>query len=493
MRICAIHLPELRVEVRPEDVCGELARLAEIALAFGATVAFEQASSARAKRARDDLVGCFGDVVWVDITGCAHLHGPNQEQGEQVLVARLASAMVDQGHACAVVCADGPRVSAILARARFRFDAISSLGPAVRSSKPIQGCSGPLLGPASTSRQLESGRELQRAVCATRVVSPGKNAAAMAELEISALPLPESDVRWLTKLGVRSVMDLTSLPRASLASRLGALAPVVLALAHGDDRAPLTPYLPPSIPEEEVSLEYGVTGTEALVFVTKTLTDRLASRLAARAVATSRLELVLSLDRALLEDASKHEEIIVFDLPSPLSRAQDLLSALRPRIERLALCAPVLSAKLRAPLLVHKPQTMLSLFDPLPKADTVLPRLVAELAADLGDLAVGKLALGDAWQPEDRSRFVRIGEPPAPPRKRLLSSIPEPTRIVEEPIVVPRERVRIVRRLARLESVDWWKRAQRTCDYVEAWIEEAHAWVEIDCASGLSRVRGWFD
>ncbi|MCL2723796.1 MAG: hypothetical protein FWD69_05105 [Polyangiaceae bacterium] len=42
---------------------------------------------------------------------------------------------------------------------RFRFDAISSLGPALRSSKP-RGCSGPLLGPASTSRQLESGLEL---------------------------------------------------------------------------------------------------------------------------------------------------------------------------------------------------------------------------------------------------------------------------------------------------------------------------------------------
>ncbi|MCL2725653.1 MAG: hypothetical protein FWD69_14565 [Polyangiaceae bacterium] len=41
-------------------------------------------------------------------------------------------------------------------KAHFRFDAISSLGPALRSSKP-KGCSGPLLGPASTSRQIDCG------------------------------------------------------------------------------------------------------------------------------------------------------------------------------------------------------------------------------------------------------------------------------------------------------------------------------------------------
>ncbi|MCL2778230.1 MAG: hypothetical protein FWD73_09515 [Polyangiaceae bacterium] len=449
MRICAIHLPALR------DVQGELARLAEIALCFGATVAFEQGERAS-----------HGNVVWVDITGCAHLYGPNQAQGEQALATHLANAMVEQGHACAVVCADGPRVAAILAHELARQDT------------------------AACAQSLTK----------IGIVPPGKNAEAMALINISALPLPESDVRWLHKLGVRSVGDLTSLPRASLASRLGARAAVVLALAEGDDRAPLTPYVPPSIPEEEVPFEYGVTDTEALVFVTKTLTDRLASRLESRAVATSRLELVLSLDRALLEDASKHEEIIVLDLPSPLSRASDLLSALRPKLEQLSaesrLRAPVLSAKLRAPLLVHKPQSALSLFDPLPKAARVLPRLVAELAADLGLLAVGKLALGDAWQPKDRSRFVPVGQGEPHGRKRMLSSVPEPTRMLDRPIAMPRSGMRIVRLLTRLESVEWW-RAPRpratSVDYVYAWVEQAPAWVEIDRASGLSRIRGWFD
>src|SRR4051794_9465169 len=48
--------------VRPEAVSGVLARLAEIALAFGATVSFASFGTPE------------GDVVWVDVTGCAHLH-----------------------------------------------------------------------------------------------------------------------------------------------------------------------------------------------------------------------------------------------------------------------------------------------------------------------------------------------------------------------------------------------------------------------------------
>ena len=42
---------------------------------------------------------------------------------------------------------------------------------------------------------------------------------------------------------------------------------------------------------------------EALAFVLKTLCDRLAARLQGRAMAASRLELVLRLDRALCEGA----------------------------------------------------------------------------------------------------------------------------------------------------------------------------------------------
>jgi protein ImuB len=452
--------------VRPDAVREVLAHLAEVLLAFGATVSFSFCEEGE---------GSFGDVVWVDVTGCAHLHAPDRHEGERILASRIRAAMASLGHVCAVAIADGPRVAAILARA-------ASLSGSPETIPPL-------------------------------VVPPGQNAAALSRLPIAALPLGADDVRWLTKVGVATIDDLRALPRSALATRLGARAAVVLSLADGDDRAPLAPYVPPEVPEEEAALEYGIDGTEALLFVAKTLVDRLAARLAGRAVAATRVELDLTLDRAMLADAAGERgrddgeagrPRVALDLPSPLSSASDLLAALRPKIERLVLAAPVLAAKLRAPVLVHKPQAALALFEAQPKADRALPRLVAELAADLGEEAVGKLALGDAWSPEDRSRFVRLSAqrdlPLGRKPRHLLSSVPEPTRILAEPMPIARKDLEIVRHLARLEHVEWWKRIpgaeghmKRSADYVMAFCEEGTAWVEIDRGTGAARVRGWFD
>lgn len=439
--------------VRPDAVTSVLARLAEIALAFGATVSFAAQGDKEA-----------GDVVWVDVTGCAHLHAKEPREGEAILASRLASVFESLGHRCAVAVADGPRVASILAR---------------------------------VARPHEAGEAV--------VVPPGENARALAPLPVSVLPLADAEARWLTKLGVRTIDELRALPRAGLAARLGAQAPTILSLMDGDDRAPLTPYVPPEIPEEEAALEYGIEGTDALTFVAKTLADRLAARLAGRAVAASRIELELGLDAAMLEDRTNAKERVVCELPAPLSAAGDLLAALRPRLERLVLRAPVLAAKLRAPSLVHKPQAALSLFDAQPKADRALPRLVAELAADLGADAVGALVLGDSWVPEDRSRFVSLDRARAlkskKKRRHLLSSVPEPSRILAEPEIVPRESVKVVRHLSRTESLEWWKRmpgerasaARGGIDHVYAWVADAAAWVEIDRRTGTTRVRGWFD
>jgi hypothetical protein len=201
--------------------------------------------------------------------------------------------------------------------------------------------------------------------------------------------------------------------------------------------------------------------------------------------------------------------VVTLDLPAPLSAASDLLAALRPKIERLSLQAPVLGAKLRAPVLVHKRAAALSLFEPQPKAERALPRLIAELVSDLGPDAVSTLVLGDSWEPEDRSRLApfgsassKVNEPKK--RRRMLSSVPEPTRLLGEPRPISREGVRITRHLSRRESTEWWKTTpsaphgcasakRRGVDYVQAWTEDGAAWIEIDRATGGMRVRGWFD
>jgi hypothetical protein len=193
----------------------------------------------------------------------------------------------------------------------------------------------------------------------------------------------------------------------------------------------------------------------------------------------------------------------VLDLPAALSNASDLLAALRPKIERLVLIAPVLRARLRAPVLVPKRAAALSLFDPQPKAERALPRLIAELVSDLGRDAVSLIALGDSWVPEERSKLVPYGTPPvAVKQKRLVSSIPEPTRLLAEPRVVARDAIHVTRHLSRVESVEWWKTPpdqpreaweRRPVDYVQAWTDEGVAWVEIDRSKNITRIRGYFD
>ncbi len=527
--------------VRPDAVRDVLARLAEVGLAYGATVSFgmegqappptrvrgARASSRQTPQAalppltpltpitstfQDHSRGAFGDVVWIDVTGCAHLHetqgwgchpttgaSPLSPRslfdGETILATRLARVIASLGHTCAIAIADGPRVSAMLARAMFQ--------------------------PLFSSRRHARGGRSSSYLPEPLVVRPGENAQALAPLSVATLPLPPEDVRWLAKIGVRTIGELRELPREALGARLGAHARDVLSLAAGEDRAPLAPYVPPEIPVEEVELEYGIEGTQALTFVAKTLTDRLSSRLQGRAVAASRVELELRLDSAMLQanantngntDADSHL-VIGLDLPAPLSGASDLLAALRPKIERIELAAPVLKATLRAPVLVHQRSLALSLFEAEPKAERALPRLVAELVSDLGADRVSTLALGDSWNPEDRSVLVPFGKSrdgatgmdAKKKRRHLVSSVPEPTRLLAEPRAVSRESIRVTRHLARLEAIEWWKlpppaalggsptRSSRRVDYVQAWTSDGEAWVEIDRTTGATRVRGWFD
>ncbi|HEY8038841.1 MAG TPA: DNA polymerase Y family protein [Polyangiaceae bacterium] len=441
---------ELRVRVVAEGaVRGALARVAEVALAFGPATAF-------------DVVE---DVVWVDVGGCEHLHG-----GEPELARALDARVRSLGHACRVAVADGPRIAAAVARF-------------ASARKP-----GPL------------------------VVAPGQGAAAMRVLPIAALALDDDAIRWLVDLGLPRCGDLQKLPRRSLGTRLGPRAHDVMQLLDGEDRAPLDAWRPPEVPEERVELEWGAHSIEALAFVLKTLCDRLAVRLEGRAMAAARLELVLGLDRALCEGAP-HVSTLEATLPAPIARAADLLAVVRSRLEHQALAAPVLTATLRAPELARAPARTGSLLAPEPKAERALPRLVAELAAELGTPRVGVLALVDTWAPDERTRLVPLGSPAAARPSAQVTSALEPSRLVE-PSSVARDALDGARLLARVEDVAWWRRTGSGVgtrrDLVAWWVgakqpqpwrgqrprprpreEEGLAWVEV--LEESARLRGWID
>jgi protein ImuB len=450
---------ELRVRVVEENaVRGALARLAEVALAFGPAVSFDVAE----------------DVVWVDVTGCAHLHG-----GELPLARALGARVRALGHTCRVAVADGPRIASAVARFRVKTDE----GPA-RSKRADPNAD---VGPARSKRADPN------ADVGPLVVPPGKGAAAMRGLPIAALALDPDVTRWLVDLGLPRCGDLQRLPRKSFGTRLGARTHDVMRLLDGEDRAPLDAWRPPTVLEECIELEWGARSVEALAFVVKTLCDRLAARLQGRAVAAARLELELALDRALCNGADPVSRLRV-TLPSPLARAADLLAVLRARLERHTLAAPALAVTLRAPELAGASPRTLSLLEPEPKADRALPRLVAELSAELGAARVGVLALVDTWAPGERTRLVAPTAPLPSFRHPLVRSALEPSRLVE-PSRRPLEALSEVRMLARVEAVEWWRRGPARRDVAAAWTRSEHggalAWVELHEDDAV--VRGWVD
>jgi protein ImuB len=435
---------ELHVRVVPEGaVRTALARIAEAALAFGPASAFDVAT----------------DVVWVDVGGCAHLHG-----GEAKLIESLAARVAALGHACRVAVADGPCIASAVARyARARKE--TSVCPASEGACPAR---------------------------AGIVVPPGRGAAAMRPLPIAALALDDDVQMWLRDLGMHRCGDLQKLPRRSLGVRLGARAHDIMLLLDGEDRAPLDPWRPPEVPEERVELEWGASSVEAIVFVVKTLCDRLAARLEGRGVAAARIELLLGLDRALCE-GRPHLSSLEVVLPVPLVSAADLLAVVRARLEHHVVAAPVLAATLRATELARAEGRNLELLSPEPRAERALPRLVAELSAELGPSRVGVLVLADTWVPDERTRLVRFGSPPERTLTPGVTSAIEPTRLVPSR-PVPRDAFVPVRPLARIETVEWWRRAPRRRDLLAAWTsqERALAWVELR-DDGEASIKGWVD
>lgn len=425
---------DLRVRVVTEGaVQAALARLAEAALAFGPATAFDVGQ----------------DVVWVDVGGCAHLHG-----SERALARALEARVESMGHACRIAVSSGPRLSAAIARFAV-------------SRRP-----GPL------------------------VVPGGSEAAAMRALPIAALALDDEVTTWLQNLGLSRCGELSKLPRRALGPRLGARAHDVMQLLDGEDCAPLDPYRPPEVPEERATLEWGAASIEALTFVLKNLCDRLADRLSGRAQGAARLELLLSLDRALCGDAP-HLSLLTITLPVPLARAADLLAVVRSRLEHHTLVAPALMVTLRAPELAQMPGRTLDIFTPEPAIDRALPRLVAELSAELGADRVGVLELVDTWAPGERTRLAPFGARPPPLRHGVTTSALEPTRLAP-PRPVAREDVTPLHAPARIEGLEWWRRPACRHDLVTAWLGlgagGALAWVELgDDGQSTARLRGWVD
>ncbi len=494
------------------EVEAALGRIAELAspLAPLTSIRLEIKDISGDARATDPLARCF-DTIWLDVTGAAHLVG-----GEEALSDELVQRAASLGHRGRAAIADGPRIAEAIAR----------------------------FAPGHAAH---------------RVVAPGDGVRALAELPVAALPVDSATVAWFLRLGLVTVGDLVRLPRAALAARLPHAAPLVLELISGRDPAPLVPFEPPRVLIESASFDDGVEHTEALLFVLRGMASRLSARLIARGEACSRLEIELVLDRSIaalravsVESSPKprgvklslvvgspaerptapasppvHRSVdarreregkaaprlhLAIDLPAPLAAEADLVRALRARLERVDLAAPVVSMRLVIPALARARRVQLDLSRGSAADPDALPTLLAELSAEIGAERLGVLTMIDAHTPErqsglvaaDLGRDVRYVAPaPHHPFGRVTRLLPAPVPLGEvglsRVVAVDQALMSVDARrfVLRLDEVGWWTRTPLSRDYLTAMFVApplaGQALVYVEQRTGHGFLQGWLE
>lgn len=522
------------------------------------------------------------DTVWLDVSGCARIFG-----GEESIAAELCDRAEQLGHRARVVIADGPRIAQSLARwSSTGWVRPVIRGRGGQPAPPARGGSGRCADAARSVRQSSTGlaertgadeaaRNLSRSGLAAGCLGPLSGRAftsidparELAALPSVSLPLEPRLLGWLGKLGILTIGELARLDRARLAHRLGPHAHDLLELVAGRDGLPLIAHEPPRVIVEEASFEHELHGTEPLLFVLRGLMGRAATRLEARGEACQSLHLTLRYDPAhvrlerrlagtverhlaeelaqggprdvgrvlpaqlpLLREGSAGPQVppqvsVEIALPLPLHDEDELLRALRARLDRLVLQAPVVATVLTLDGLVPAPRAQLALSrkkGPLSldrKGAGEFPLLLAELSGQLGEGRVGVLRVGDSHRPEARSELVPIdpsSRPAAPQKPENASAEPwslaEPTRLLPHPIEIHERRPRPggllplsnrlylvdrVEQRTRIDGVEWWTPEPVRRDYarltLHAGEEHTEAWVYRDRHSGRCYLHGWFE
>lgn len=392
------------------------------------------------------------DALLLDTTGIAHLQG-----GEVELCRELGARARELGHVSQIAVASGPRIAEAVAR----FGRLDAHG--------------------------------------MRIVAPGEDAAQMAALPLGALVSAEQ-AAWFARLGLVDIAQLLELPPSTLSARLGPRAPELLALARGQDDAPLTPCTFPR--ELELSLEWdeALVGLEPLLFVLRGVASRVSARLQGRGEAATFLELRLRHDKSISRFRSgEAETTLTFELSSPIHRDVEFERVLRTRLERTRLPAPTLGLFLRVSRLCAQTPVQLELGTRgASRRLQDLPVLLSELETDVGEGNVGLLALRDAHAPEARGELVPAGRfkertragarrPPASEQTSPVDPLARATRLFEKPVPlsVPLRvgesfvlgqgyySIEKLEFATRLDGVSWWTNSVQSRDYVWAWLSGA--------------------
>lgn len=291
-----------------------------------------------------------------------------------------------------------------------------------------------------------------------------------------AAPTP-AHAALLRDWGVRTLGELTTLPKATIAARLGATGVALWERAAGEPTRPLHLAEPPRSFLAEWAYEPPVESLEPLQFKLRRYAERIALELRAAGRVAAQLHLTLR-----LEDGTAHAQ--AFALPAPGADVASWLRVLDAHLTTVRTAARVAGVRLAAAP-ARPPVRQEGLFDTGLTDPPAFWENLARVAALVGEDRVGTPELADTHRP-DACTLVRPAEsvpapepPPSPAPAGLVlrrCRPPRPVRVTlhdGRPARLadgPEGGIRAVCGPWRL-SGDWWR--------PEAWATEWW-WIELE-------------
>ncbi len=181
------------------------------------------------------------------------------------------------------------------------------------------------------------------------VVPAGREAARLASLPVTILPIEPEMLDVLESWGVRTLQALAALPELPLTERLGQAGLYLQRLAQGRVHRTLVPVEAPSAFLASYEFEDPVEALESLAFLLHRLIQQICECLAARSLAANELRMTLDLEVQQLQDGSTGEQYRrEWKLPLPTQDKNMLFALVRLGLEGVALTAPIRKVTLEA-------------------------------------------------------------------------------------------------------------------------------------------------
>ena len=367
------------------------------------------------------------DGVWLDVTGCSHLHG-----GEAAMLGALVDRLAADGLAARAAVADTPGAAHALAR---------------HAGAPV--------------------------------TVAGDTMAGLAGLPVASLRLG-AEVATLHRLGVETVGALAAIPRAPLARRFGAAVLRRLDQALGRVAEPITPITPPDIPQARLAFPEPLLTAESFVAVIARLVHRVCRTLEQAGTGARQLDL-------LFERVDGSVQAVRIGTARPSRDARHLARLLDERVETVDPGLGVEAMRLVVPL--AEPLAYAQLANLAAASEADMAALVDRLSNRLGADRVWRAAPVESDVPERSVRRVSAVAPPSGAawpswgRPTRLVHPPQPVETVsalpDHPpaaFVWRRHRHRI-RRADGPERItgEWWRRDAETAAVRDYWQVEDEA------------------